>query len=476
MNDNLRKVLFAPDTVAVIGASDTPGSWGFGILQNVLRSGKRRVYPVHPKASEIMGIHAYPSVLDIPGPVDHAIVVISAERVPKAFRECAKKGIKSAVVISGGFAEIGGKGRAMEEEMVRIARQAGLRFIGPNTMGHADTSSGFSSFAWAPEIAPGPVGLISQSGNYSLRVVETGMSLGIGFSKIVVVGNEADLHSEDYLECLAQDDHTKIICVYLEGLRGGRNFIETCKRVSSRKPIVAVKVGTTKGAARAVSSHTGAMAGADEVYGGAFKQAGVIRVADDDELCDVVQSLLNQPLPRGNRVGIMTIGGGLGVVTAEACEKEGLDVPAIADSTIKKLDSFLPPRWSRTNPVDMVGLSMAELPAIFSSLWVMMEDEGIDSILLIGPVARSRKRLSRFFGEQEVNSILEADERNLRMVRQKVLQLGKPVILIRSPLDLNKEEEINQLLRRTEILSYASPTRAAKVLRNLAWYGSFLRK
>ena len=306
-------------------------------------------------------------------------------------RECVQKGVKAAVVISGGFAESGEQGSKLEAELVKVAREGGIRFIGPNSMGHADTSAQICTLAWLGEITPGPVALISQSGNMGHRIIHNGMSSGFGFSKFISTGNEADLHLEDYLEYLAQDENTRVITAYIEGLRQGRRFFQLAKETTINKPIIVIKAGGTKESARAVRSHTATLAGSDAVYAAAFRQAGVMRVDDDDELCDLVTALLYQPLPRANRIGILTIGGGLGVMTAEAVEKEGLEVAQLAPSTIEKLDAYLPPRWSHGNPVDMAGISTAESPKIFSSLWALMEDENIDAVLLQGPIGLGPK-------------------------------------------------------------------------------------
>jgi acyl-CoA synthetase (NDP forming) len=470
MGDDLWKYLFDPNSVAVIGASDRPGSWGFGIFRSLIRSSGKNIYPVNPRAKTVAGMKAYANVKEIPEPVDFAVIVIPAPGVPEVFKDCEAKGVRGAVIISGGFAEIGGKGKELENQLSRIAKTSGMRFIGPNTMGHADTTAAFSTLAWARDIPRGPLGLISQSGNYSLRIIETGRNKGLGFSKIIVTGNEGDLHLEDYLQYFGEDETTEIIIAYIEGLRDGRRFFELAGKISKIKPIIVIKVGGTKGAARAVTSHTGALAGSDRVYNAVFRQTGVIRVYSDEELIDVVVGLEDQPLLRGKNIGIMSVGGGLGVMTAEACEREGLEVPTIDESTIETLNGFLPPRWSHDNPVDMVGLSMAETPLIFSSLWAMMDDKNVDALLLLAPVARSSKALSAYFSEEEVKTHKKNEEKNLKLLRKKVLECGKPVFFIRSSVELTTEPETVALLRRMKIPAYPNPHSAAKVLSHLYQY------
>lgn len=468
------KYLFAPDSVALIGASNTPGSWGHGIMRHLLTSDRRKIYPVNPKAAEVLGIQAYDSVVNIPGLVDLAVIAVSAPQVPAVIRQCAQKGVRAAVVVAGGFAETGEGGSELEANLVKVAREGGIRFIGPNSMGHADTSSQLSTLAWTGEVAPGPVALLSQSGNLGHRILHNGESSGFGFSKFVSTGNEADLHLEDYVEYLAQDENTKVITAYIEGLREGRRFFRLAKEITLRKPIVVIKAGGTKESAKAAMSHTAALTGSDAVYAAAFRQVGVIRVDDDDELCDLVAALLYQPLPKGNRIGILTIGGGMGVVAAEASEKEGLEIAQLAPSTIEKVDAYLPPRWSRGNPVDMAGISMAENPATFSVLWALIEDENIDAILLQAPVGFDAKRLSSIFNTSEIKAFRQAEEGNLVLLRQRVREYGKPVFMVKPAVEFVNDPEVSSLFRREGIPVYPSPQRAARVLKHLVWYRRYL--
>jgi acyl-CoA synthetase (NDP forming) len=306
------------------------------------------------------------------------------------------------------------------------------------------------------------------------RIIHNGMSSGIGFSKFISTGNEADLHLEDYLEYLAQDENTEIITAYIEGLREGRRFFQLAKETTVSKPIIVIKAGGTKQSARAVRSHTATLAGSEVVYAAAFRQAGVIRVDDDDELCDVVTALLYQPLPRSNRIGILTIGGGLGVVTAEAGEKEGLEIAQLAPSTVGKLDACLPSRWSHGNPVDMAGTSMAEYPVIFSSLWALMEDENVDAILLQAPVGLGTERLSRMFNDAEIRAFRQAEESNLSLLSQQVRKYGKPVFMVKPAVEFATDPEVASLFHREGIPVYPSPRRAARVVNHLAWYRRYL--
>jgi acetyl-CoA synthetase (ADP-forming) len=466
--------IFAPKTVAVIGASNNPGSWGYGIMKHLLRPARRQIYPVNPNAAEVMGIKAYASVRDIPGAVELAVIAVASPRVPGVIDECVRKGVKAAVIISGGFAESGGEGKKLEAELVATARRGGIRFIGPNTMGHADTSSQLSTLAWTFDTPPGPVALISQSGNYGHRILHRGMMSGIGFSKFVCTGNEADLHFTDYLEYLADDKDSRIIAAYIEGLRDGRCFFELAKRITPHKPIIVIKGGATKASAAAAMSHTATLAGSDTVYTAAFRQAGVLRVEDDDELCDVVTALLYQPLPHGRKIGILTIGGGLGVMSAEACEKEGLEIPELAPATVTKLNAQLPPRWSHANPVDMAGISMAENEAVFPSLFAMMEDKDIDAVLLQAPIGASTDRLTTMFDKAEIKAFRQAEEAALDQLKLRVKRQQKPVFMVKPAVEFATDPEVASLFSREGIPVYPSPRRAARVLSQLSWYRDYL--
>ena len=468
--------LFSPSTIAVIGASNTRGSWGYSIMQGLLDTGKWRIYPINPKASEVFGIKAYRNVVDIPDSVDLAVIVIAAPLVPAVLTECASKAIKTAVIITAGFAEIGEQGQKLEAELVKIAAEKGIRFLGPNSLGHANTRLQLSTFGQKWEMPTGPVALLSQSGNMCLNIVRNGINSGIAFSKYISTGNEANLLLEDYLEYLAEDDDTRVIAAYIEGLRDGRRFFRLAKEISSRKPIVVIKTGGTEESARAVRSHTGALAGSDAVYTAAFRQTGVIRVDDEEELCDVVFALLNCPLPRGNRIAILSMGGGPGALTAEVCEKEGLTISQLDSSTVTKLDTYLPSRWSRRNPVDMAGISASEYPVVANSLWALIEDRNVDAIFLQAPIVATKDQLLHRMGlnSDEIKAYREKEKENLRLLRQKMQESGKPVVLVGQIGGIKSDPEISSLFNTEKILAYSNARRAAKVMRHLAWYRQYL--
>ncbi len=468
--------LFSPDSVAVIGASSTPGTWGNNAVKGLLNSKDRHIYPVNPNATEILGLKAYGSVLDIPDTVEQAVIVVTARLVPQVLNECVTKGVKAAVIISAGFGETGAEGRKQEIELADIARRGGLRFIGPNSMGHADTGSQLSTFGQVGKMPRGPVAVLAQSGNMCLKIVRSLAETGVAFSKYISTGNEADLHMEDYLEYLSEDDDTHIIAAYIEGLREGRRFLRLAKKITAKKPFIVIKVGGTAESAKAVMSHTGALAGEDAVYTAAFRQSGVIRVDDDDELGDTLLALLDGPLPRSNRVGILSIGGGPGALTAEACEREGLVIGTLEESTLQKLDKYLPPRWSRRNPVDMAGPSAAEFAVIADLLLALLEDANIDAVLLLAPIVMDRTLLANRMGfsPEQIKAYQEKERKNLRSISEKAKQYGKPVFLMWQSRGANVDTELASLFHREGIVTQSNSRRAARVLRHLTWYRRYL--
>ncbi|OGO39128.1 MAG: hypothetical protein A2147_09125 [Chloroflexi bacterium RBG_16_57_8] len=466
------QALFSPESIAVIGANETLGSWGSDAMRAAIAFTKagagRRAYAVNPNQQQVLGTPAYKTLLDIPDTVDLAEIVVRASLVAEVMRQCVQKGIKAAVVISAGFSETDAEGARLEEEMVAIARQGGIRVVGPNCIGHADLRTKVSTLGVASRAAPGPMALLAQSGTVSSSIMGTATSMGIGLSKFVSTGNEADLHLVDYLEYLADDPDTRVITAYVEGIREGRRFFDIAKRTTLTKPMVVIKVGGTEGASRAARSHTGALAGSDAVHSAVFKQAGIIRAEDEEDLCDVVQALLTQPLPHGNRVGILTIGGGFGVITAEVCEKEGLVIAPLQPETLARIDQVLPARWSHGNPVDMVGVKdIGEFQAILHCLRAMLDDPNLDSV--IGLVA------NRGYQGDKFRAVMEENERTLNDLGQTAKLLGKPLLLVRrSPPGPFNGGETPSVPPENRLAEYPVPRRAARALGHLLRYRQYL--
>lgn len=349
------KPLFEPCSVAVIGATNNPTKWGFSTFASLKGRYHGRLYPVNIRDGEILGVKAYHSVLDVPDDVDLAVIVIPGEKVLGVITECVNKGVKAGVIISAGFAETGEAGRAMQDEIVREAKRAGMRLVGPNCMGMWSAPSELTAFMFPLPVQDGPLALVSQGGNVGGALVIDAVNRGTGFRYYVSCGCTADIQLEDYVEYLGEDDSVKVIMLYIEGLGDGRRFIEKVKNVTIKKPVIALKPGRTEAAVKAISSHSGALSGADSVYDAAFKKAGILRVDTGVEMLDTAIALLSQPLPRGRNVVITTPGGSYGVMCADACASRGLNVIDLPESALKTLNEMFPPRWSHGNPVDPAG-------------------------------------------------------------------------------------------------------------------------
>ncbi len=382
---NALKLFFNPRAVAVIGASRQRGTIGGEIFHNLLSYGfNGPVYPVNPTAEVVQSVPAYRSVEAIPGPVDLAIIVVPAKRVVEVVAECGRKGVKALVVISAGFSETGGAGQEGQAELLRVCRASGMRLIGPNCMGIANTDPEVLLDAtFAPGVPPqGRVGFSSQSGALGLAIIEYANSLGLGISTFVSVGNKADISGNDLLRYWESDDGTDVILLYLESFGNPKKFSQIARRVGRKKPIVVVKSGRSAAGARATSSHTGALIAASDVTVDAlFRQSGVIRTDTLAELFDVASLLANQPLPRGHRVGIITNAGGPAILCADACEARGLEVPVLSQESQDKLRTFLLPSASATNPVDMIASASAD--DYRNAIEIVAADKNVDALIVI---------------------------------------------------------------------------------------------
>jgi len=380
--------LFAPTSVAVIGASNRPGSVGRAIFTNILLNEYTgTVYPVNPKDRSISGVRSYPSVQDLPESVDVAVVVVPAAVVPEVTEECGKKGVKNLIVISAGFREVGQDGATLERQVTTLARKYSMRMIGPNCLGTINTDPQVrlnASFASQMPLR-GSIAFASQSGSVGEAVIDYAASEGIGFSKFISVGNKADINENDVLEYLQTDQQTKVILLYIEDIVDGRRFVDTVTRVTQDKPIIAVKAGVSPEGAKAASSHTGALAGSDEAYNAILRQSGVIRVESIIDLFDYARAFAKQPLPRGNRVAIITNGGGPGIMATDASIQYGLQISQFSEVTKAKLRAGLPKEASVNNPIDLVGDAQADR---YELALQALQDDSVDcSLVLLTPQA-----------------------------------------------------------------------------------------
>jgi acetyl coenzyme A synthetase (ADP forming)-like protein len=376
--------LLRPRSVAVIGASREPGTIGHELVRNLLAAGfQGPVLPVNSRAAHVAGVYAFPTLDDIPIPVDLAVVSVPADAVEDVVAQCARKGVTGLIVISAGFGETGAEGRAAERRLVDVAHGNGMRMIGPNCMGVVNTNPGVRLNATFAPTTPalGRVGFLSQSGALGIAVLAEADARGLGVSTFVSVGNKADVSGNDLLLYWEDDPDTDVILLYLESFGNPRKFARIAPRIAQRKPIVIVKGGRTGAGARAASSHTAAMASPDAVVDALFRQAGVTRVNTLEQLFDVAQAFAHQPLPAGKRVAIVGNGGGPGILAADAAEGAGLQVPELAESTQEQLRSFLPPAAAVRNPVDIVASGSPE--ALERSLAVVLDDDGVDAVVAV---------------------------------------------------------------------------------------------
>ena len=374
--------LFNPKSVAHIGATNNRNKWGFSTITSLVNTFKGPIYPVNVHEESIQGLKVYKKVTDIPGPVDLAVFTIPSERVAAAMEECVQKGVKSAVIISAGFAEIGPEGQKLQDEVCAIAKRGNIRFIGPNCMGYWSASSSLAAFMMPLLVRDGPLALVSQGGNVGAAVVVAGYDRGVGFRHYVSCGCAADVQIEDYIEYFGEDPEVKVIMTYIEGLNNGARFTEVVSRVTQKKPVIVLKPGKTEAAVKAIRSHSGAMAGSDEIYGAAFKKMGATRVDGPEEMLDVAIGFLTQPLPKGRNVAIITPGGSYGVLCADACEEDGLKVVKLPDKTVQELDKIFPPRWSRGNPVDPAG-DRNFIAYLIAPAW-LLDIKTVDSLIFMG--------------------------------------------------------------------------------------------
>jgi acetyl coenzyme A synthetase (ADP forming)-like protein len=376
---------FNPKGVVVIGASQDPTKLGYGLANNLHRSGyKGAVHFVNLKGGTLLGKPIYHSVLDVPDPVDLAAVLIPAQHVIQTLQECGKRGIRAAIIGAGGFREIGPEGLALEQEMLQVAQENGIRLIGPNCIGLLDTHLPIdTTFLPPPGPTPGDVAFLSHSGAICAAAIDWARGQGYGISRLISLGNQADVTETDLLKPTAADSHTNVLALYLEGIKDGQKFIEQAQKVVPSKPIIALKVGRFESGRRAAASHTGALAGSENAYNAAFRRAGVLRADTSEELFDQARALAWCPLPDGNRVAVLTNAGGPGVTAADALEARGLSMAEFSQETRRELGQILPFAASTQNPVDMLaGAGPHEFAAC---LQVLLADPGTDSIMVIYP-------------------------------------------------------------------------------------------
>ncbi|MCZ2845513.1 MAG: CoA-binding protein [Candidatus Bathyarchaeota archaeon] len=377
---------FEPKSAAIIGASATPGKLGYIAVNNLLRIGyEGKIYPVNPKGGEVLGLKVYKNVKDIPEIVDVALVLIPAAFVIDVMKDFAKKGVKNVVISTGGFSEVDEKGAEMEKEIVRIAKEAGIRIMGPNTTGVISFPAKFTTtFTNIKELRVGGASYVAQTGNFGSITLQWILSReNFGVSRVIGLGNKCDVDDADVIEYLGEDPVTKSIGMYVEGLKDGRRFIDAAKKVVRKKPILVLKSGRTKAGARAAASHTASIAADDDIVDSALKQAGVIRVKNYGDLVSFSKAFNFQPPPGSNKIGVITPSGGLGVCTSDALESMGLSITTFSEKTIKRLEEITPPLVKVGNPFDIwPAVSNHGVEKCYAvGLEAILDDPNVDGVL-----------------------------------------------------------------------------------------------
>ncbi len=508
--------LFNPRSVAVVGASNLLGKWGFNMPMNLIGGGYRgEMYMVNPREERVLGFPAYASLKDIEAEVDLLVVAIPARKVADVLLEAAEKGIHNAVVVSSNFGEVGEEGVRMERHLADVANQAGITVVGPNTMGIYSKTSNLCCLGAPVFPLKGGVGFVSQSGNLGVQLMTWGYRKGVGFSRFVGSGNSANTGISDWLEYLGDDPETATIILYIEGIKDGRRFLEVASRITPHKPVIALKAGKGRQGERAVLSHSGSLAGPFELFRAAMQQAGIIEAETTEELVDLAAAFSALPVPKGDRVGIMTLGGGWGVAAADSFDREGLELAVLPQDVIDELDKFLPSFWSHRNPVDIVGnvqrgnhyrvidalATCDEVDMLITMGTLLGRDFWVENLLktAVRPflnMVRHRLTMLPFFqlslwkgfrdsltrrggehnpegsgGINPTEALKWTDTALVHRIKHLMKQEGKPIIAVA----VNEgERSASFRMRNSGVFTATTPERAVRVAGKLAYYSRFL--
>lgn len=446
------KSLIEPRSIAIVGASDKVGKVGGAITRNIMDCGYLgRVYLVNPRLDTIFGRKVYHELLEIPEEVDLVEAMIPAHLMPPLMQQAARKRVKGVIIVSGGFAEIGNW--KLQGEVVKIAKENGIRVIGPNCFGILNTEINLDLTFTFTRALRGSISFVSQSGAMCCGTLDWASQQEIGFSKFINLGNKCDVDEADVLIYLARDDQTKIIALYIEGFKNGRKFFDTVKLAAKLKPIIAIKSGVTEAGSTAALTHTGSITGSDIIVDAAFRQAGIVRINDVEDLFDASIAFMSQPLPKGENVAIVSNAGGLGVITADWCCKLGLQVPKFSNGTVEKISKVLLPIGSPNNSVDMTGA--ADYDCYRRVLKIVSEERSIDCIITI------------FVSQGLVTSDAPA-----RAIAEVFKESRKPMLAFF--MGGTSLTEGLRILKRNGVPTYSSPGRVARAASALVKYSSFI--
>ena len=442
---------FSPRSVAIVGASQKKGKVGYEILTSMVKGGyEGKIFPVNHKASEIGGIKCHPDLKSIGETPELVLIIVPARFVPDVMHQCVRANVKSVVIITAGFKEVGEEGLRLEQQVMQIAQQGGIRFVGPNCLGVMDTASRLNASFGGDLPVPGGIGYLSQSGALLAAILDMANASDIGFSSLVSIGNKADVDELDMIMAMGEDPKTKVIAGYLESITDGELFVRRAEQISNEKPILLIKSGGTAAGAKAASSHTGSLAGGDTAYECVFERAGIIRCNSIEQQFSFAQAFANQPLPKGSNVAVITNAGGPGIMAADAVERAGLGFAKLSDQTVAKLSSELPPAANVMNPIDVLGDALAK-PYEFA-LDVALDDPNVDiALVLLTPQAMT-----------ECEATAEA------IVRISQKKVDKPIMVCF--MGANKVAGALKILRNGKIPQYNSPESAVSAIRVMTDY------
>ena len=457
-----------PDSIAIIGASAKPEKRGYQAISRLLKDGFKQsgIYPINPKASEILGVKAYPSVLDVDAPIDLALVCTPARSLPAVIEECGKKEIGCVVVLAAGFSESGEEGKAIEQAMIDAGKKWNVRIIGPNTNGIFNLHKN-ANLVGVPDAVKGSIGLVSQSGNVTLGfITEVARKGGTGFSTFIGVGNQADLEFSDYIRYFAGDENTSSAILYVEGFKNGRKFLDSAREVVPQKPIVVLKSGRTTQGQISAASHTGSLASSYKLTRDVLRQVGVTVVEETDKILPIAEALGKLPVAKGNRVAILTDGGGHGTITTDALVDAGLEIAKLTDKTVHKLKDILSPTAALNNPVDVAGATDENAAPGAICVEVLLQDDNVDILMITGMLGGFHKR----FSETLFDSEMQAAE----SIAQHFKKYQKPLI-IESVYMTHKPEPLMHLREAgIPICIWVEPAVAA--VKAMADYGAACRR
>ncbi|MGA3279726.1 MAG: acetate--CoA ligase family protein [Smithella sp.] len=478
--------LLYPKSIAFVGASANISKWGHLIFSNVI-AGKYqgKIYLVNPQGKDIAGRKVFKSVEDIPDTVDLAVVTVPADKVLCLIPEFERKAIKNVLLISSGFGETGVEGKILEDELVEKARKAGILILGPNTMGICNPYISF--YCTGPHVRPvaGGTVLIAQSGNLGTQILAYAVKEDIGIRAFCGSGNEAMITIEDFMDGFEIDDMTKTVVLYVESIKNGRRFFESAKRVGKRKPVIVLKGGRTSAGANAAASHTGAMASDGKVFMAACRQAGIVQAEIPMDLLDFSAAFSSLPLPKGNRVGLLTLGGGWGVVASDLCEENGLKVPRLSEEVISSINKLLPPFWSHANPIDVVGDMNAE--TYMKILEELIRSPECDAIIHMGIIGRKLmikatmesavavdKKYDSKFAEDSLRYLEAFEKQTIDLTVQLMEKYNKPIIGVYLLNDDKTQMITNVNDYKYKGVNFITPERAVKSLSKMYQYSKWL--